>query len=746
MEQNMGLGQRIASFLGIGRVRGPPDMYSPDALGSMGIAVTGALPYGMPPVRGSRELAFAGKREPWLFAVTDKIARSVAAVSWNLSVARDQSGAPSPSMSRYYQRSRRQIFSTYGDSALRRARHIRDLKREANLEPVYEHPLLDMLDRPNPLQTGHQFRALLQRHMDLSGEIFCVKERNAFGIPIQLYPIPNFWCKLTPYSDRNSFLFAYGTFMKEILDTEVLWLKHLDLENPYARGMGPGFALADVIETYAYALKTEKAFYFNQGMPPVVLGLEGAKDEQLKQISEGWKEKYSGWQNAMKLAWVNFKVTVAKLGPKFADAQMLQQQDQKRDTIIQIYGVPPEILGITKNSNKATAVAAKSIYAEEVLVPRLEDMREMWQVQLVPEYGDEFVLEYTSPVPDDREQDIDVLKSVPTVLTVNEWRGLANFDPVDGPIGDQLYLLPAEGGGQETPMPAPPAPPAPDEQQKTLPARHQTLLIARGSDSDLDPEQIDSIIAALDSAGTLDQMSGVLSDCIAEFGTSVLDQIRASYKGGKPLPEAFNTSSDGVTDYLSAFGGDRIQDIDDTTKDYLGRYLGSMYDQGASIDDMVDGLMADSNFAFGEARAANIARTEVLGASNYGIYDSYQQSGVVQKKGWMATPGTKGSRESHEELDGTEIDLNQNFVDNATGAKGLHPGGFDDPGSDCNCRCTMYAVVDDPEKSLRVHVKEPHPTIVGRRAPYEVKANKKAVKSLTAQRDAVIAKLRKAKK
>ena len=47
-----------------------------------------------------------------------------------------------------------------------------------------------------------------------------------------------------------------------------------------------------------------------------------------------------------------------------------------RDTIYQTYGIPPEVLGIIENSNRATADAAMYIYGILVLTPRLNKMRE----------------------------------------------------------------------------------------------------------------------------------------------------------------------------------------------------------------------------------------------------------------------------------------------------------------------------------------------------------------------------------
>ena len=45
----------------------------------------------------------------------------------------------------------------------------------------------------------------------------------------------------------------------------------------------------------------------------------------------------------------------------------------ERDAIIQTFNVPPELVGVIENSNRATIEAALTIMAIQVIVPRLED-------------------------------------------------------------------------------------------------------------------------------------------------------------------------------------------------------------------------------------------------------------------------------------------------------------------------------------------------------------------------------------
>lgn len=88
-----------------------------------------------------------------------------------------------------------------------------------------------------------------------------------------------------------------------------------------------------------------------------------------------------------------------------------------------------------------------------------------------------------------------------------------------------------------------------------------------------------------------------------------------------------------------------------------------------------------------EASAERNARTMVTGAENKGRLDSYENlagQGVVQKKVWIATPDDR-TRESHFELDGEEVDIDQAFSNGL-----MFPGDQSgDPSEWWNCRCTM---------------------------------------------------------
>ena len=88
-----------------------------------------------------------------------------------------------------------------------------------------------------------------------------------------------------------------------------------------------------------------------------------------------------------------------------------------------------------------------------------------------------------------------------------------------------------------------------------------------------------------------------------------------------------------------------------------------------------------------KASAVRNARTMVTQAENGGRLDSYEnlaEQGVVQKKVWIATPDDR-TRESHLELDGEEVDIDEEFSNGL-----MYPGDpSGDPEEVWNCRCSM---------------------------------------------------------
>ena len=119
----------------------------------------------------------------------------------------------------------------------------------------------------------------------------------------------------------------------------------------------------------------------------------------------------------------------------FQHLQLSDLRKSVRDICLQVWGVPPEILGILENSNRATIDAADYLFSKWVIVPRLEAWRLDFQRLLVPEFDERLILDYDSPVQEDTAFRAEVMKAMPWNFEADEVREVAGLSPLDDDKG-----------------------------------------------------------------------------------------------------------------------------------------------------------------------------------------------------------------------------------------------------------------------------------------------------------------------
>ncbi len=489
----------------------------PKTTGALDGLLAGAVPFGSPPKRGERELMVAGKKHPIVRAVISRIGGDIAATPWQMFRANNQAGQPE----KRWPMIRGNIQQRTNYRTVRKTGQLRD-----DVQEITDHPLLTLMHQFNPLMSGLDGHKIVQKYLELKGEAFLGIERNAMGVPCQLWPIPGYWIYRTPYNGSPVFQINWGTWVADLPEQNVIWLKDLDPENPYLRGAGVGESLGDEIEIDEYAGKTQKALFYNHNMPAGIVSLRGAHDKELDRAKENFNQKYGGFWNAAKMFWTGTEMDVKQLSLDFVDSAIGPLRKDQRDKLLQMWGMPPEIMGINEHSNRSTISEAKSIYAERVLLPRLEFLRTAYQNRLVPEFDDRIILDFIDPSPDDQAFMLQVATAAPWSRSKNEWRELGGLSPVAG--GDDIF----------PPMPAAAPPPPPKETDKPGPANPPqpkgylvpggefVIPLSRAAEEDdtLREGGLDDAIGALDDADLTAPMEALYSDELKKWMAKVADQ------------------------------------------------------------------------------------------------------------------------------------------------------------------------------------------------------------------------------
>lgn len=417
------------------------------------------LPYS--PRRGSRAVLSAYRTNAWLRAVVDTVADATATPRWRVL----KPVTP-------YGKALAQECKSLGthararDGGLERHKALARGVDRGDLVEYFSHELLNILETPHPTFTGRALRKLQQVHLDLAGETFLWlrrtmdSERRVAGYEV----VPPQCVVMTPTDTGSCYVLTYNRFSGEVSEPEIVWLRHLDPENPYGRGVGKGVALGDELDTAEAIQGARKATFLRGGLPAAVVGVdEGpAGDDKAEELQGEYDERFGKPESAGRVWFVNGKVTLSQIQQDFRALQMDESEKGLRDYVRQTYNISPELMGDLTASNRSTSEEAKYTLAEYAVLPRLEFLRTEYQLRLVPLVDRDAILDYEDPRPQSWERTFKVMTGAFNEgFTWNEVRVFGGFAPD-----------PALNGRRPRPLPgAQPVQDAPKEPQNAPPPR-----------------------------------------------------------------------------------------------------------------------------------------------------------------------------------------------------------------------------------------------------------------------------------
>ncbi len=678
----------------------------------------------MPPKRGSWELLLAYREMPELRQIVQRICESFAAQEWTVSVPKRGGKAV------------RSKNLTRGTHSARQKRAARMLKA-GELHLLESDPLLDLLERGNDVMTGFDVRQVMATHYELVGECFAWKERNALGMPEKLWPLPPHWVTDIPTVGQEFYELSIGGRPIKLHSRDVFAMRDPDVYNPYGRGAGLAMALGDELDSSEYASEFVKAFFYNGAQPSGIVSFPDTLEEEVKIVEEKWDERHRGQDRAHRWHFFNKDAKVTALGVAFKDLSVVELRKFLRSVVRETWGVPPEVVGLIENSNRATIESAVFIFATMILAPRLERWRIAIQTQLVPDFDDRKVVDYVSPIPEDKEYKLKVGQAQPSALTRGEWRELSGHEPHEGV--DDVYLQPLtvferpadqvgvveppRGPAPETPPP--PGAPKPEEE----PAKG---LLPRAKASAIDLSDIDQVVdAALIDELRKQVTTEFWSEELAAWGRDVLEDLG--------LNVGFNLVNPRVAQHLDEVAGERIGWINDTTREALRVALAAGVDAGEGHADLakrVQAVIQDASYR----RAMLISRTEVPRSANFATHEAFKQSGVVPQKEWVATRDNR-VRDTHLALDGVRVGVDAPFTF-GDGVSTQYPGASGFIHHDANERCTIIAAFPEEEERSTKDVRDTAWKAFDRKLlPWERRTEEAYRAAFQAQGAAVLAKL-----
>lgn len=147
-----------------------------------------------------------------------------------------------------------------------------------------------------------------------------------------------------------------------------------------------------------------------------------------------------GFMRAYAPLFLNRKVDIKELSQTFESMELTDLRHSSRDAVQQVFGIPPEMIGVVESANRSTINASETLFSRWTVVPRLEFLRQHLQSFLVPMYDERLVITYDNPVNKDNEFHLQAANAMPDTLTFDEWREKQGLDPIGGELGKSFFM------------------------------------------------------------------------------------------------------------------------------------------------------------------------------------------------------------------------------------------------------------------------------------------------------------------
>ena len=332
-----------------------------------------------------------------------------------------------------------------------------------NVAEVVDHPVLDLITRPNPYQNGEAFDYQAFLFAQIVGEMFTLAADVSDGP--QLWPMLPQYTEPMPDVDEVVRGYAYGRDRSAVTTYDagdVLHFKYADhIDDPY-HGMGPlhGCLPAARIISENEDFDIEMIDAGNLPLAFVTLDPNHYSTPDAVNDFRKYMERQTRGAKGKTKPIVGVGLGLVNGMPSAKDLQSLEKLREHKATVRQAFGVPEALLELN-SANLASATEGMDQFWNLTGRPLLNKRADHLTENLLPMMGMEpgrYFLAYDDPTLDDTEAEARIaqLEIGMGALSINEYRESINR-PGIGEHGDVYRIngVPVEQSGQ---MPAAPQP------------------------------------------------------------------------------------------------------------------------------------------------------------------------------------------------------------------------------------------------------------------------------------------------
>lgn len=277
---------------------------------------------------------------------------------------------------------------------------------EQEMQIVYQHPLLEFLQKPNPVQSWYEFVYFTMANYNLGGLVYWVWLQDDVGKP-EFWALPPWALRPVPPEPGEQVFSRYKLMSPdgvegEDVDGEFVCRIYLPDPRNVIGAMSPVAAQMDAVKLDDYIQESQKRGFENGIFPQVVvkMGRLGGNEKtgrrrrmsatQRKVVALAIRKMMTGAMRFGEPAIVDGIIEdIVPLSHAPPEMGFKESSELVKSRLCQAFGVSPVLLGDTENPNRASSVVAQDTGNENVINPVLEQISIALSTFVVPQWGDE---------------------------------------------------------------------------------------------------------------------------------------------------------------------------------------------------------------------------------------------------------------------------------------------------------------------------------------------------------------------
>ena len=328
-----------------------------------------------------------------------------------------------------------------------------------------QHPLVQLLKRPNPHESGAHFRYRQAQQLRLTGTCLIWNVPGHAGVTCERYVIPT--AMATPVAPTNDLPHG-GWRINPVASryTPIIDDGYVDCPSWYR-------ILGQIVDAkQVQVIRLPHAWYLDDGQSPLSAGAkwvdagEAVDDARFHQLRNGidpsvvWNlppdvspdqdeidrvqakisAKYGGPENVGRVMIAQSGTTITPLTTTPKDMCYTEGFQDFKAAVLALHQTPPVAVGLQEPGAYAAYNASMKAWRHSAIQPLCDMLAEADTEWLAPQFGDGLTIELES----DAVEDAELLESqlqndlAAGVRTRNEWRAIRGLPPLPDPLGSQI--------------------------------------------------------------------------------------------------------------------------------------------------------------------------------------------------------------------------------------------------------------------------------------------------------------------